>query len=90
MVNVWASCGHLDNDENPGEADCKEKCAAHSQGSTREGEAANCECFWKTLKMQPKQYLESLEKAFSLDKLKAHQNNSLPTSWLVGWVYETP
>ena len=53
-------CGDLDNDENPGEADCHEKGAAHSERPGGEGEAEEGEDFWKTLKMQPYQDLETL------------------------------
>ena len=53
-------CGDLDNDENPGEADCHKKGAAHSERPGGEGEAEESENFWKTLKMQPNQNLETL------------------------------
>ena len=46
-------CGHLDNDEDPGEADCHEKGADHSEGSAEETEAEKSESFWETFKTQP-------------------------------------
>ena len=53
-------CGHLDNNENPGQADCHEKGTDHSEGSTEEAKAEKSKCFWKPLKMQPNQNLETL------------------------------
>ena len=54
-------CGHLGNNEDPGQADCHEKSTAHSEGSTEEAEAEKSKCFWKTLNMQPNKNLETLE-----------------------------
>ena len=65
---LWVICGHLDNNENPGQTDCYEKGAAHSEGSTEEAEAEKSKCFWKTLNMQPNKNLETLEKGVSLDR----------------------
>ena len=65
MGSTWR---HLDNNENPGEADCHKKGADQSEGSREEAEAEKSERFWKTLKMQPSQHLETLEKGFSLDR----------------------
>ena len=55
-------CGHLDNNENPGQADCHEQGTDHGEGSTEEAEAEKSKCFWKTLKMKPDQNLETLGK----------------------------
>ena len=53
-------CGHLDNNENPGQADCHKQGTDHGEGSTEEAEADESESFWKTLKLQANQNLETL------------------------------
>ena len=63
-------CGHLDNDEDPGEADCHEKGADHSEGSAEEAKAEKSESFWKTFKTQPSQNLETLGKQLLKDLFK--------------------
>ena len=51
--HIEVNFGHLDNNENPGQADCREKSTAHSESSTKEAKTEKSKCFWKTLKMQP-------------------------------------
>ena len=70
-------CGHLDNNEHPGQADCCEKGTDHSEGSTEEAEAKKSECFWKTLEMHPNQNLETLGTKTLKTTLKEQPNLNL-------------